>query len=244
MNTKRNIFAFVVVVVIAISIFFVGFDISDTDRLFDKISDDTDFSYVQEVLKEKGFVSHIGFEKIIEDTDNLELQKEQLNELLADGGTIVYTKPENGFISFFNRCIVISPSEDGKVKYKRIRNSFLSSGEKEDIEAAKITFEKLTPGYDKNTVIKMMEKVAEVSSRSVEYNKDTVIEKYEFNVFSDISFLSLIHRTYFSSTVIFVNGILSDGNYTCVTDSNSETEDTDDVIRTEYKYNINTKINF
>lgn len=233
MKTKRNVFAFIAVVVIAISVSFIVHNNSDINRIFDKISDDMDFSYAQQILIENGFVSHVGFEKYIEDKDNLELQKEELNELLAFDEAIVYTKPgNNDVISFFNRCIVIAPTEAGKVKYKRIRYSNI---DKNDVEQAKITFKKLTLGNDTKTVIKMMKKVADISSHSVEYSKDAVIETFEFVAFSDISFLSLVHTTYFSSEIVFVNGILSDGNYTCITESNSESEN---VVQTEYKYKI------
>ncbi len=131
------------------------------------------------------------------------------------------------------KAVSVYPSENGKVKIKKITYSDTVSSDKTD--EAKESFEKLRMGEEKETVLKEMKKVSDVTAVSVEYGENTVREAYELSAFCDISFLSLIEMEWFNGTVVFENGILTDGNYTYTLETNA---DTDDVVCTEEKYTI------
>ena len=131
-----------------------------------------------------------------------------------------------------SKAVSVFPSENGKVKIKKIK--YGSSSSDKTTEAGEI-FETLKLDDDKKSVLKKMKKVSDITSVSVEYTDNTVRETYEFSAFNDISFLHLIEMEWFDGTVVFENGILKEGNYVYAIETNAET---DDVVRTEEKYTI------
>ncbi len=131
-----------------------------------------------------------------------------------------------------SKTISVFPSENGKVKIKTIKYSSSSS---DNPTEARDIFEALKLDDDKKIVLKKMKKVSDIISTSVEYRDNTVRETYELSSFNDISFLHLIDMTYFDAVLTFENGILKEGNYVYVIETNA---DTDDVVRTEKKYTI------
>lgn len=193
-----------------------------TVKLFDNINNDTDFSQADELLRKEGFIPHTEIEKYVEDKDELDICLDNLDHILSDNGEIVYTKPDEGYISYLNSCIVLFPDKNGKVKCKKYIDHYT---DKDDTEKAKELFETFKLDDDKNTVLKQMKKVADVVSLSVEYGEDAVKEEYSFNAFKDLGFLHLVDNTTFDAVIIFENGMLKGGNYTYTTESNYESDD-------------------
>ena len=165
---------------------------------------------------------HTEIEKYVEDKDELDICLDNLDHILSDNGEIVYTKPDEGYISYLNSCIVLFPDKNGKVKCKKYIDYYT---DKDDSEKAKELFETFKLDDDKNSVLKQMKKVADVVSLSVEYGEDAVKEEYSFNAFKDLGFLHLVDNTTFDAVIIFENGMLKGGNYTYTTESNYESDD-------------------
>lgn len=211
------------------------FSANKTYKAFDSITGDTDFSQVHQLLKRKGYIPHTQIKEYIDDEEMLESETDKLKEFLTDDGVIVYTKPEDGYLSYYNKCIIITPDENGKVKSKKI---FYDVDAKDKTELAKQEFESFIVGDDKELVLKKLKKASDIVSYEASYNENTIKEVYEFIAFKDVGFLSLVDETHFTATVIFENGIVKDGKYTYTTASNFET---DDVIYTENKYRIKNK---
>ncbi len=205
---------------------------SRAEKLFDSITGDTEYSQADIILREEGFIPHTDIEEYIKDKEELEIEIDNLKELLCGQEVIAYTKPHDGYISYYNSCIIISPSEDGKVEMKKITYNAASSYKSDE---SKEVFEMLKIGDEKDRTLKKMKKVSDISSYSVEYGENTVKESYEFSAINDVSFLHLVDITYFNAVIVFENSILKDGNYTYATETNA---DTDDVVCTEKKYTI------
>ena len=91
-----------------------------TEKLFDSINGDTYFLQADEMLKKEGFIPHTEIDKYISDKEDLDRCVDDLQYVLSGDEEIVYTKSYKGYISYFNSCIVLHPSENGKVKYKKI----------------------------------------------------------------------------------------------------------------------------
>ncbi len=89
-------------------------------------------------------------------------------------------------------------------------------------------------GDAKDSTLKKMKKVSDIISVSVEYRDDAVTETYYFSAFNDISFLHLIEMASFDGTVVFENGILTDGNYTYTLETNAESDEIE-VFEEEYR---------
>lgn len=206
-----------------------------TDALFDSITGDTDFAQADEMLKKDGFFPHTEIEKHISDKEDLDRCADDLEYILSGEGEIVYTKPDEGYISYYNRCIVIYPSENGKVKCKKTIGADNYCTKKDDTAKAKELFEAFKLDDDKKTVLSKMKKVTNIVSLSVEYDENIIKEVYCFKAFKDLGFLSLVDQTSFDATVIFENGILKGGNYTYTVERNY---DTDDVVCTKDEYVI------
>lgn len=197
-----------------------------TVKFFDSITGETDLSQADAILREDGFIPHTEIKEYIKDKEKLDIQLDNLKGLLSDDGITVYTKPVDGHISYLNDCIMLSASENGKVKWKKITYDVFSV-EEDKTDKAKETFSVFRIGDDKKSVLKELKKVADISSYSVEYGKNTVKEVYDFNAVNDISFLHLIDITYFDATLIFENGILTDGNYTYTLETNADSDETE-----------------
>ncbi len=203
-----------------------------TEKFFESITSETDYSQADAFLRGEGYIPHTEIENYIEEQEQCELLIDNLGELMKDGETLVYTKPHDGFISYYSDCILLMPDETGKVKKKTIT---YDTDSPEKTEEAEESFRELKIGDEKESVLKQMKKVSDISSVSVEYREDTVRESYTLSAFHDTSFLSLVCITWFEGTVVFENGILTDGNYTYTLETNAET---DDVVCTEQKYTI------
>ena len=211
------------------------------DKILDEITGDTDFSKAQTLLKEEGFVPHTEIKEHITNENSLESELRRLEELAVDEDAIVFTLAYNGDVSYYNKCIVISSDENGKVKTKKLigeSGMIYSDNVKNDIERAKEAFERIVVGDACQSVLKQIKKVAEVCSYCVLYNDNSVEETYEFVAFEDMGFLSLVENTVFNATVVFENGVVKDGKYTCITESNQDSSDTGDVTYKEYEYII------
>ena len=78
----------------------------------------------------------------------------------------------------------------------------------EKIDEAEEGFRKLKIGEEKETVLKKLKKVTDISSCSVEYGEKAVRETYKLSAFSDISFLHLIHMKWFDGTVVFEKAVV------------------------------------
>ena len=206
-----------------------------TDRLFESITGDTDFTQADELLKGEGFIPHTEMDKHLSDEEKLNnLADELQNYISKREGEIVYTKPIGDYISHFNECLILYPSESGKVKYKKIIEAYDYYTKKDDADKAIELFEALKPGEDKKAVLKKMKKVSDFSSLSVEYG-ESIKETYSFRVVEDLSFLSLVDRRNLGATVTFENDLLQDGSYIYTVESNFET---DDVVCDETEYVI------
>lgn len=210
-----------------------------TDRLFESITGDTDFTRADELLRGEGFIPHTEMDKHLTDEEKLNnLADELQNYISKREGEIVYTKPiaEPGgdYISYFNECIILYPSESGKLKYKKIIEAYDYYTKKDDADKAVELFEALKLGEDKKAVLKKMKKVSDFSSLSVEYG-ESIKETYSFRVVEDLSFLSLVDCRSLGATVTFENGLLQDGSYIYTVESNFET---DDVVCDETEYFI------
>lgn len=206
-----------------------------TYRLFESITGDMDFIQADELLKEEGFIPHTEIDKHLSD-------EEKLNNLLDDiqnyiskhEGEIVYTKPVGDYISYFNKCIILYPFENGRVKYKKIIEADDYYTKKDDTNKAIELFEEFKLGEDKKTVLKQMKKISDFTSLSVEYG-ESIKETYSFKVVKDLSFASLVDRRCFGATLIFENDLLQDGSYIYTVESNFEA---DDVVMDEKEYVI------
>lgn len=214
---------------------------SSEEKLFESITGDMDFSNAQELLKKEGYIPHTELEEYAaaeeeeEEEESVRINKDVLNEILNSENEIAYTKPYGDYISY-NSCIIISPDERSKVKFKKIiHGDLMLISEKDYTAEAREAFEKFVIGDDKNAVLNQMMKFTDVASCSVEYVENTVKETYDLRAYKNMSFLSSIDNVYFNATVVFENDILKDGNYTRVTESNYES---DEVIRTESEYKI------
>ncbi len=204
---------------------------SRAERLFESITGETDFSQADALLREAGFIPHTEIEKYIKEQEQVELLIDNLDELMKDEGTLAYTKPDDGYISY-SKCILLLPDEKGKIKKKTI-SYFTDLPEK--IDEAEEGFRELKIGEEKETVLKKLKKVTDISSCSVEYGEKAVRETYMLSAFSDISFLHLIHMKWFDGTVVFENGILTEGEYICTLETN---EESDNPETSEEKYII------
>lgn len=194
-------------------------------KLFEKITDETDFSAACELLVQEDFIPHTEVDKHINDVAMAESTLQNLRELMIDESSIVFTSADREYISSFNECIIISPSEEGKVKCKKIieeRNAISYITKKKDIAKAKTAFEKLSIGEEKADALKKIQKAADIVCVTVDYSGNTGREVYELIAFSDSGFLSYVHKTTFEGTVVFEDSVLTDGKYVCHTDTNSE----------------------
>lgn len=209
---------------------------SSEEKLFESITGDMDFSKAQELLKKEGYIPHTELEEYAEDEETVRINKDALSEILKSENEIAYTELYGDYISFYNSCVIISPDKSGKVKFKKIiYEDMMLITEKDYTAEAKEAFEGFVIGDDKKTVLDQMMKFTDVASCSVEYVGNTVKEVYDFRAYKNMGFLSLIDNVYFNATIVFENGILKDGNYTRVTESNYES---DEVIRKESEYKI------
>ena len=206
-----------------------------TEKLFDSITGDTDFSQADEMLKKDGFIPHTDIEKYLSDKEDLDRYEFELQYILNGTEEIVYTRPDEGYISYLNGCIILYPAETGKIKYKKIIDADDYYTKKDDTAKAKELFEAFRFADDKKTVLSKMKKVTNIVSFSVEYDENIIKEVYCFKAFKDLGFLSLVDQTSFDATLIFENGILKGGNYTYTVESNY---DTDDVVCTKDEYAI------
>lgn len=196
-----------------------------TDRLFESITGDTDFTQADELLRDKGFIPHTELDKHISDEEKLNnLADELQNYISKREGEIVYTKPVGDYISYFNECIILYPSESGKVRYKKIIEEYDYYTKKDDTDKVIELFEALKLGEDKKTVIKKMKKASDLASLTVEFG-DSTKETYSFRVVEDLSFLHLVDRRSLGGTVTFENDLLQDGSYIYTVESNFETDD-------------------
>lgn len=198
---------------------------NQTDKLFDSINGDMDFSQADELLRNNGFIPHTEIEEYVKEKEDLDICLDNLEDILSNVGEIVYTKPDKGYISYNNRCIVLFRTEDGKVKSKKIIEAYNHYTKKDDTAKAKELFEAFELNADKKTVLRKMEKVTDVVSLSVEYGENVIKEVYSFYAFKDLSFLHLVDNTYFNADIIFENSILKGGNYTYTTESNYDSDD-------------------
>ncbi|MBQ9913309.1 MAG: hypothetical protein IJO73_03670 [Clostridia bacterium] len=201
------------------------------ERLFESITGETDFSQADALLREAGFIPHTEIKEYIEEQEQVELLIDNLDELMKDEGTLAYTKPDDGYISF-SKCILLLPDENGKIK-KKIITYVTDLPEK--IDEAEESFRELKIGEEKEMVLKKLKKVTDISSYSVEYGEKAVREVYEVSAFNDTSFLHLIETEWFDGRVAFENGILTAGECIRTLDSNAES---DEVETFEEKYII------
>ena len=104
----------------------------------------------------------------------------------------------------------------------------------EKADESKGVFETFRIGDEKESVLKRMKKVSDITSVSVEYGENTVKETYEFAAFHDIGVLHLVEIIYFNASVVFENGILTDGNYTYTLETNAESDEIE-VFEEEYR---------
>lgn len=130
-------------------------------------------------------------------------------------------------------AVSVFPSENGKVKMKKITYGTANISEK-PYEAYGI-FETLRQGEEKEAVLKRMKKFADITAVCVEYGENAVRETYELSAFYDISFLHLIEMEWFDGTVVFENGIMTEGECTRTLETNAES---DEVETFEEKYRI------
>lgn len=131
-----------------------------------------------------------------------------------------------------NEAVSVFPAESGKVKMKKI--SYGTNYLSEKADESKGVFETFRIGDEKESVLKRMKKVSDITSVSVEYGENTVKEVYDFNAVNDISFLHLVEIIYFNASVVFENGILKDGNYTYTLETNAESDEIE-VFEEEYR---------
>lgn len=208
---------------------------SRAENIFDSITGETDFSQADALLREDGFIPHTEIKNYIEEQEQYEVLIDNFDELMSDDGTLVYTKPDDGYISYYGGCILLFPDENGKVKKKSIT---YVANLPEKIEKAEESFKELKIGDEKESVLKKMKKLTDITAVSVEYCGNAVRETYIFSAFRDTSFLSSVCMTWFDGTLVFENGVLTDGKYICANENNFDGEDTDDIIHTEEEYRI------
>ncbi len=208
---------------------------SRADNIFENITGDTDYSQAEALLREEGFIPHTEIKNYIEEQEQYEVLIDNLDELMRDDGTLVYTKPDDGYISYYGGCVLLLPNEEGKIKKKTI--TYVADFPEKTGEAEE-AFKELKIGDEKESILKKMKKLTDITSVSVEYGGNTVRETYILSAFHDTSFLSSVCMTWFDGTLVFENGVLTDGKYICANENNFDGEDTDDIIHTEEVYRI------
>lgn len=217
-------------------------------EIYNSITESTSFEQANALLKEQGFFPHTQIEKYIDDKEALKIQLDALKEYIITGEEIVYTKPnDNGYVSYYNPCIIISADKSRTVKKKKITfdtsESFeifdiISIGDGNDIDKAEEVFQNFKTGQDKEATIMQIEKYALLCSIETEYEQFSAAETYSFTSYEDESFLSLYDVKYFDGYIVFEDGFIKGGNYTCTHVYTDYEEESNGIIEQVTKYTI------
>lgn len=217
-------------------------------EIYNSINESTSSEQADALLKEQGFFPHTEIEKYINDKEDLKIQLDTLKEYIITGDETVYTKPtEDGYVSYYNPCIIISTDQSGTINKKKITFDssdslrffdLISISDGNNISKSEEVFQNLKIGQEKESALKQIEKYAVLSSLKTEYDEFYAIETYNFSAYEDISFLGLDDRKYFDGYIVFEDGFIKGGNYICTHEHTSYEEESNDIIEEVTKYTI------